>query len=352
MGPRASSVILILFSLSAALHLCAAWWDIPHMMTAEIAWRYNANNTAVRDTITSLISSLHLDHSEGLTSDDHASAAVWMDDVKSRGLESWSNWHFIDLPFNPDNLIIPAFDPNAENVKWAINNSYATLTDKDGGSFERAISLRFLLHLVGDMHQPLHCVEGYFNGTLSGGDQGGTLFLISGQKEENLHFYWDSGADLFPDWERPFNSSVQADFMSQVDKLLEEVHDSDFPSDWATIDLDGWANYTHQLAADYGYTNLTYGGPLPDAYKTVAQQLVKRQIVLGGKRLGVMLSNILPCSDHNCSPERVSAHTYTDTRIALWSVVGGASFIIAVLVVIIVQLVVKLKSVDERRQLL
>lgn len=53
---------------------------------------------------------------------------------------------------------------------------------------------RFLVHLVGDIHQPLHTVSLWDN-QFPKGDQGGNLFAISFQNISNLHALWDSGTE-------------------------------------------------------------------------------------------------------------------------------------------------------------
>lgn len=55
---------------------------------------------------------------------------------------------------------------------------------------------RFLVHLVGDIHQPLHSVS-LWNHQFPNGDQGGNRFIVSFQNMTNLHAVWDSGIEIF-----------------------------------------------------------------------------------------------------------------------------------------------------------
>jgi len=65
--------------------------------------------------------------------------------------------------------------------------------------FEKSLLIRYLIHVLGDVHQPLHAVE-LFNEQFPKGDQGGNLFLIKYINGiENLHKLFDSGADKLSD---------------------------------------------------------------------------------------------------------------------------------------------------------
>ncbi len=61
--------------------------------------------------------------------------------------------------------------------------------------FEKSLLIRYLIHVLGDIHQPLHAST-LVNDQFPDGDQGGNLFLIKySQNIENLHKLFDSGAD-------------------------------------------------------------------------------------------------------------------------------------------------------------
>jgi hypothetical protein len=71
----------------------------------------------------------------------------------------------------------------------------ALKNNSKGLTAERALFARYLIHMVGDIHQPLHSVA-LFNHTFPKGDAGGNLLkikLLNGSVE-NFHSFWDSGA--------------------------------------------------------------------------------------------------------------------------------------------------------------
>ena len=72
---------------------------------------------------------------------------------------------------------------------------------------QRARALRYLLHLVGDIHQPLYCATRCTQ-ALSQGDRGGNDFKVKG--EDNLHSCWDGGVGMFARVLRPLSASGPA----------------------------------------------------------------------------------------------------------------------------------------------
>src|SRR5437879_13448435 len=72
----------------------------------------------------------------------------------------------------------------------------------------QATSLRFLLHFVGDIQQPLHCADGYSSAHPTG-DAGGNSFSVTGWP--NLHYLWDSGGGYLTDSvSRPLSDTALA----------------------------------------------------------------------------------------------------------------------------------------------
>ena len=71
---------------------------------------------------------------------------------------------------------------------------------------ERALFARYLVHVAGDIHQPLHSAA-LFNKTYKNGDQGGNYLKIKtlDGNEQNFHAFWDAGANLIQNnsWELP-----------------------------------------------------------------------------------------------------------------------------------------------------
>lgn len=76
--------------------------------------------------------------------------------------------------------------------KWEIRNF-------QNETLEKSMMLRYLVHVVGDVHQPLHSASLFDNEHFPKGDMGGNLFKINYTKNvDNLHKFFDSGADQLP----------------------------------------------------------------------------------------------------------------------------------------------------------
>jgi hypothetical protein len=97
-------------------------------------------------------------------------------------------WHFVDMPFTSDNTApLPAVPvPNAET---RIVDLRAALSSSEPDAL-KSYDLVWLLHLIGDVHQPLHCAT-RVTATQHRGDAGGNAVTLTGAVPE-LHAYWDS----------------------------------------------------------------------------------------------------------------------------------------------------------------
>lgn len=130
-------------------------------------------------------------------------SSVWPDDIKGTnyGMDLWNDWHFIDSPYIYDG-VIPTLNYSAtvSNSVYIVNQAKKVLAKNlNNHTAERALLARYLIHLAGDIHQPLHSVA-FFNVTYPKGDQGGNLLKIKlpgNTTDGNFHSYWDSGAYKF-----------------------------------------------------------------------------------------------------------------------------------------------------------
>merc|ERR1712137_374620 len=132
----------------------------------------------------------------------------WADDVKSKGFHFMDSWHFVDREVNPDGLITDmregtsAVDALANIkhtlIKWVKNY-------KRGGSafinLPASMFTRMAIHIVLDLHQPLHCSTLIDQDHLPN-DRGGNKFMVKfNNKIVNLHAFWDSGAFVWKEFQ-------------------------------------------------------------------------------------------------------------------------------------------------------
>lgn len=137
-------------------------------------------------------------------------------------------------------------------------------TNKDGISFERAFMARYLLHVVGDVHQPLHSVLMY-NSKHKGGDAGGNLIRItttasSNSTNTNLHAYMDSMAGLQSLTERlsrPLDKTQTSQIEAMAAQFTQEYPYSSFdPKMIENNNYHDWVVESWQRAAIDVYPNV------------------------------------------------------------------------------------------------
>jgi hypothetical protein len=113
-----------------------------------------------------------------------AEVSTWMDEVRSDEAYNYANtWHYCTIPDGMTYAEAPKQEGG--DVVWAIEKIIESLKSNELSDEEEEIQLKFLVHLVGDIHQPLHVGNGTDRG---GNDQKVTWF---GSKT-NLHSIWDS----------------------------------------------------------------------------------------------------------------------------------------------------------------
>lgn len=91
----------------------------------------------------------------------------------------FDSYHFTDVVYDPQYMFaaMTEVQKDVNSINVASSCMSVLKTNKEGITFERAFMARYLLHLVGDIHQPLHSVTMY-NSTNKKGDYGGKHILI------------------------------------------------------------------------------------------------------------------------------------------------------------------------------
>jgi hypothetical protein len=230
---------------------CRAWHDVGHMLTTLVAYQLLSPGDSTSESVKRLVAILkkHPRFEEdfgrsmpkGLSEDAQARwllcrASDWPDQVRAakpnkavfpplpgkQGTYNRSNWHFIDTP-----LLILANGTSEEQARALAEKARIRLnlsTDVPGNenevknilqaipfnrerflhgtSAERAVALCWLLHLIGDIHQPLHVSAAFSIRALEPehhhqGDGGGNAIILADKR--NLHAVWDAAPDDSPD---------------------------------------------------------------------------------------------------------------------------------------------------------
>jgi len=184
----AYDVVMTRRLLTAALLGCFAapafaWGGLGHRLVADLA--ADELTPAVRRAVDALL--------VGEKDPTLAGIAAWADDVRAHdpvlGRKS-SPWHYVGIHSVDCAYVAPVDCPNGDCVVGAIEAQTAILADRRQPIDARRQALKFVVHFVGDAHQPLHANNR--------DDKGGNLMQLrvpapAGEKGSNLHTLWDSG---------------------------------------------------------------------------------------------------------------------------------------------------------------
>lgn len=206
-------------------------------------------------------------------------AATWLDTVRDKKLSLPGSMHYIDIPFSAEKTSLPPV--NSMNAVVALREARTMLINPYSKPSNRAIALRMILHITGDLHQPLHAAT-HVSRDHPMGDKGGNLTrLPKNPVATNLHAYWDKGAGLLTRMNnrdiKQYAAKIEARWpcskeRTQQDPML-------------------WAEESHAIAIHYAYAfqNTT---PLDAIYQRSAPALVEERIALAGCRLSAVLNEV------------------------------------------------------------
>jgi hypothetical protein len=206
-------------------------------------------------------------------------------------------WHFIDLPYAvgvPAETAMPA----ELNVLTQTRAMIETLQKSAGADDEKSLteksqSLAYLIHLVGDAHDPVHCVN-RFTSRHPTGDFGGNLFFIKAERR-SLHAYWDAAGGLF-DFQtnnRALNS-INAEVLSRIRDYSFKIM-SNHPvsrTSWQEMDVAKWVDESYKIAKASVYQDIVEGGSPDSAYKKRTQRICAERLAQAGYRLAELLNGL------------------------------------------------------------
>tara|TARA_B110000879_G_scaffold210662_1_gene301298 strand:- start:779 stop:1681 length:903 start_codon:yes stop_codon:yes gene_type:complete len=297
-GIKRLSVLLLMFIASSSY----AWWEAGHMLVADIA--YTNLKDPAKKTVNELLPYMKSEDTQNhkytfdKNNPNYTLMAVshWPDDIKSypNYLSLYSTWHYIEHAYTDDGTDIPSIIPR-DNVVGAISQFKRHLGLNKANAYSRARALSFLVHFVGDIHQPLHCGE-YYSKLVPNGDRGGNSYKISyieknGAQLKNLHALWDSALTLFPSKGFSHEVSAPKDIHTIASLITLDYPESYFSDKAKDMDPAKWEIESHTLAMDAH--QLPFDSIPNDAYLNLNTQLAEQRIVLAGYRLANLLNQLL-----------------------------------------------------------
>lgn len=146
-----------------------AWNAAGHKVVAQIA--YDNLSPKAKDMCYKYLRS----HRYNTPNSSFVSASTWMDDIRWREVYWYDVMHYIDIPFSSDGTRLPPVE--STNAIKAIKQARAVLTSKKTTPSDKKLALRMLIHIAGDIHQPLHAVT-HVSAQHPKGDLGGNLFFL------------------------------------------------------------------------------------------------------------------------------------------------------------------------------
>jgi S1/P1 Nuclease len=293
---------LIAISLAGLIFLTPTtsfgWGAGGHMMVAQIGFK--RLNPKAKAKANELLAIAINPAAVTRKSKDFVNASHWADDLRPfPEFDSFKPLHFIDKPFSDDGTPLPTDLPEPDNIVKALEdnvNILKTSTDKNA----QAQALRFIIHFVGDIHQPLHSAT-RVDSDHPEGDRGGNLVKIkipgaNGKlKTTNLHSYWDGGITKFPPTGPNFAPPPLSQIAPAVALALAGNPDTD-----PNLKLDepenfnGWADESFELAKQVVYSGITNNGKPSAAYNKKALKTARKRVAWGGYRLAALLNSIWP----------------------------------------------------------
>ena len=266
-----------------------AWGDNGHMVVAQIALdNLKPEKKAAAEELAGLVEF-------GDNGYEFVTLACWMDDIRDAPMfEPLKDWHFITQRLIVENAV-PQAPPPPVNAVSVIEFLTERLANKREAKLKKAFYLAELIHLTGDLHQPLHATT-RFTPDNPDGDLGGNFFLLSEDAPRpNLHSFWDSAGGSFGtrNVPRPLTTNGRKRIEGFA-AAIEQAH----PRSSLTAALNEtrparWAVESFDLAKSDAYVGITEGGVPSDAYTDKTKKTSARRIALAGYRLADILNRVL-----------------------------------------------------------
>lgn len=341
--------LLALFALTFVLCPAArAWGCEGHQIIAYIAEAHlnpHARAAALKVLAAGPIDPQLSRYCQPVSEDPFADASTWADDFRSQHPET-GPWHFIDIPRGAHKGPLARYcAPATGCVVNALEVQLRILKNPKSSASDRADALRFIIHLVGDIHQPLH--------DTTNNDEGGNCVPVEffselpketnterESFEPNLHWVWDvglidhldnRGASPQPNSQAgprdtvPRPGSAAFRLGERETTQLAATIDRQFRTQislWQSqpLDFSAWAWEGHALANSVAYGKLPHAIPIEPprsvgscaddnhvalrmlrlnenlgaGYESVAAPVVQQQLAKAGVRLAALLNSVWP----------------------------------------------------------
>ena len=282
-------------------HSLFAWGDLGHQIVGVIA--YSRLMPSVKTKVDALLGA----DTDDLTAPDFVSRTTWADKYRDSDrqttrirYEGTRQWHFADIDIATGDInaacehhpkllrgtLASAGPPNSCVID-KIDQFIIELRNPFLAKAEKILALKFLLHFIADVHQPLH--------TADNKDRGGNdipVLIADDKPPMNLHFYWDNyivekvGSDP---------RSIGARLSKNLSTRAVEAWSKGTPITWAK------ESFRHAKSVAYHFAGLQEfvdargfkGVRLDVAYENSARLAARQQLSKAGVRLATVLNNTM-----------------------------------------------------------
>jgi len=191
------------------------------------------------------------------------------------GRATTARWHYVNIDPDATAYRRERDCPDGQCVPAQVNVQAARLGDPTLSREERRLAFKFLCHLVGDLHQPLHV--GYAD------DRGGNRVTIRYRGVAmNLHQYWDRNL-----------LEAQVGSLRELTDLLRTRPDK-APGSWSPADTVAWTNESFSLMRNFAYPPVR---TVDEGFEARSWQVVQQQLDVASGRLAAILEWVLGASE-------------------------------------------------------
>lgn len=335
------------FSITMLSNLHAnAWWDQTHQLIGLMASKNISEKT--HDAAIKLLK-YPISYPGSLTlsqnTSDFDTAASWPDALKLYSDQSNADHkkcHFTDFKSDSSKVGKDVSYADAQkslqaslkdepiNSVSCLKSAIKTLSNAGESDVNRAVALRFVVHIIGDMGQPLHNIslirhgKEDFGGTRADFDGLASITATNGSTkiQKNLHALWDASVGVFFQFPFEFEDAKMGKF-SDEDRnfniiLSKKLEDSKYTktiySDTSSSNdsIEDWVIEGHQIALQYVYTDTDKQWGI---YSLQREDLIKKQVLKSSMRLAQILNAVFDKENTSPGYDRIVSNIKADSKI-------------------------------------
>jgi hypothetical protein len=311
---RLFSTILLAIFVSGAVFPAFGWHEEGHKLTGYIAWQRMTPQT--REAVVKILRAAPEDSNiaafypvYGIEPEELRKMnyfiliPTWADMVRERSFPvrnqkyHHSNWHYYDTFWSEVDgkiVVVPAPEETGQAVQQ-LEEAERVMKDPKAKDADKAVAIAWMLHLTGDLHQPLHN-SARVTKTEPKGDQGGNLFLLTPEgtppaQRLNLHTYWDGITNRSVPL--PKDQCLE-DYLSELGTKMMKKHPYEqFAANLRLGQYRAWHAEGFALATTVVFTPELKRFEMPsEKYQKTAFATAERQIALAGYRIAETLNGI------------------------------------------------------------